>query len=287
MPMIYGLYVVVSAVIPNTTPSDAVSERSSPTSGGRVANVIFAGPDSCPASPPVGYTAICSEFRGIGFHQNLSWIMVELCGLFRIAPSQLTLRSWGLIHAIQVLSDLSAVEITGSMVATAFRTREIGEGSRHFELLPRPRCRSPVELPEWIENTSKLGEYFFALHVGPRPNGFCLSWSPLGVSSEDPAESTAFPENLLNLATNLRDPAFLLHPDIIQMTSLASTDDHLYVPAQSMDALISARVHFDSLSLDSSISVERTPSQLCPDEPPSHSPPDRDENPSSSKRPRC
>ncbi|CAN7000709.1 unnamed protein product [Brassica oleracea var. botrytis] len=110
----------------STTPSDAVSERSSPTSGGRFANVIFAAPDSCPASPPVGYTAICSEFRGIGFHQNLSWIMVELCGLFPIAPSQLTLRSWGLIHPIQVLSDLSAVEITGSMVATAFRTREIG-----------------------------------------------------------------------------------------------------------------------------------------------------------------
>ena len=73
----------------------------------------------------------------------------------------------GLIHALQVLSDLSAVEITGSMVATAFRTREIGEGSRRFELLPRPRCRSPVELPEWIENTSKLGEYFF--RSSPRP----------------------------------------------------------------------------------------------------------------------
>ncbi|CAN6842937.1 unnamed protein product [Brassica oleracea] len=134
------------------------------------------------------------------------------------------------------------------MVATAFRTREIGEGSRRFDDFPF------------------VG--FFA------------------ASPEDPAESTAFPENLLNLATNLRDPAFLLHPDIIQMTSLASTDDHLYVPAQSMDALIAARVHFDSLSLDSYRSVERTPSQLCPDEPPSHSPPDRDENPSSSKRPR-
>ncbi|KAG2282505.1 hypothetical protein Bca52824_053725 [Brassica carinata] len=175
--------------------------------------------------------------------------MVELCGLFPIAPSQLTLRSWGLIHPIQVLSDLSAVEITGSMVATAFRTREIGVRFSSFRVV-----------------TTSSFDFPF-----------------VGVSSEDPAESTAFPENLLNLATNLRDPAFLLHPDIIQMTSLASTDDHLYVPEQSMDALIAARVHFDSFSLDSSISVERTPSQLCPDEPPSHSPPDRDENPSSSK----
>lgn len=150
-----------------TTPSDAV--------------FIYSGPDSCPSFPPVGYTAIFSEVRGVGFHQNLSWIMVELCSLLRIAPSQLTLRSWGLIHALQVLSDLSAVEITGSMVATAFRTREIGEGSRRFELLPRPRCRSPVKLPEWIENTTTSGEYFFVRHLGPRPDGFRHSWSPLGI----------------------------------------------------------------------------------------------------------
>ncbi|KAF2557397.1 hypothetical protein F2Q68_00015227 [Brassica cretica] len=129
------------------------------------------------------------------------------------------------------------------MVATAFCTQEIGEGSRRFEFLPLPLC----------------------------------------VSSEDPAESTVFPEDLLNLASNLCDLAFLLHPDIIQLTSLAFTDDHLFVPAQSMDALTAARVHFDSLSLDSSRSVERSPSQLSPDEPSSHTPPDRDENPSSSK----
>jgi len=115
------------------------------------------------------------EFRGIGFHQNLSWIMVELCGLFRIAPSQLTLRSWGLIHALQVLSDLSAVEITGSMVATAFCTQEIGEGSRRFEFLPLPLCRSLVELPKWIENTPTCGKKISVLDLHPRPNGLRLS----------------------------------------------------------------------------------------------------------------
>ncbi|KAF2564323.1 hypothetical protein F2Q70_00016978 [Brassica cretica] len=149
-------------------------------------------------------------------------------------------------------------------------------GRIHFDSLPLDSSRSVERTP------SQLCPDEPPSHSPPD-----MDENPSSVSSEDPAESTAFPENLLNLATNLRDPAFLLHPDIIQMTSLASTDDHLYVPAQSMDALISARVHFDSLSLDSSISVERTPSQLCPDEPPSHSPPDRDENPSSSKRPRC
>ncbi|CAN7124199.1 unnamed protein product [Brassica rapa subsp. narinosa] len=136
--------------------------------------------------------------------------MVELCGLFRIARSQLTLPSWGLIHALQVLSDLFGVEITGSMIATAFRTRR-------FELLPRPRCRSPVKRSEWIENTSTVGKYFFVLHLGPRPNGFCLSLSPPGLSPEDPAESAAFPENLMNLTTYLRGPAFFAgsrhHPD--------------------------------------------------------------------------
>lgn len=165
---------------PSDTPSD--SERSTPTSVSvrRVANVISSGPYSCPAAPPVGYTAIYRAYSGIGFRQNLSWIMVELCGLFRIAPSQLTLRSWGLIHALQVLSDLSGVDITGNMVATAFCTREIGEGSRRFELSPRPFFRSPVVLPEWLDNTPTSGEYFFALHLGPRPMGLRLSWSPSG-----------------------------------------------------------------------------------------------------------
>ncbi|KAL0734132.1 hypothetical protein Bca4012_010342 [Brassica carinata] len=266
----------------NPTPSDTVSVQSSAISVGRIANVISLGPDSCPASPLVGYTVIFSEVRGIGFHQNLSWIMVELCSLLRIAPSQMTLCSWGLIHALQVLSDLSAVEITGSMVATAFCTRELGEGSHHFELSPRPSSRPPVELPEWLDNTPTSGEYCFILHVGPRPNGLRLSC----FTPEDPCESTVFPVDLLNLASNLHDPAFLLHPEIIQLSSLASTDDHLFVPAQSMDALIAARLHFDSLSVGSSRSVERPPSQLCPDEPSSHSPPDRDEIPPSSKRPR-
>ncbi|KAL0853746.1 hypothetical protein Bca101_058898 [Brassica carinata] len=252
------------ALIP--TPSGAVSERSSHTSVRCVANVISLGPDSCPAAPPVGYTAIFRAYCGIGFRQNLSWIMVELCGLFRIAPSQLTLRSWGLLHALQVLSDLSGVDITGSMVATGFCTREIGEGSRRSELSPRPFFRSHVVLPEWLDNTPTSGEYFFAVHLGPRPNGLRLSWSPS--------------------ASNLRDTAFLLHPDIIQLTSLASTDEHLFIPEHSMDALIAARVHFDTLSLVSSRSVERPPSQLCPDASSSQDPTDSADNPPSSKRPR-
>ncbi|KAG2307009.1 hypothetical protein Bca52824_026757 [Brassica carinata] len=205
------------ALIP--TPSDAVSERSSPTSVRRVANVISSGPDSCPAAPPVGYTAIFRAYCSIGFRQNLSWIMVELCGLFRIAPSQLTLCFWGLIHALQVLSDLSGVHITGE-------------------------------------------------------------------SPEDPLEWTWFPYVLFNLDSNLRDTAFLLHPDIIQLTSLASTDEHLFIPEHSIDALIAARVHFDTLSLVSSRSVERPPSQLCPDASSSQDPTDSAENPPSSKCPR-
>lgn len=61
---------------------------------------------------------------------------------------------------------------------------------------------------------------------------FKSKWfSILGVSPEDPAECTEFPEVLLNLTTDFRDPAFLLHPDTIQMTSLASSDDHVFVPA--------------------------------------------------------
>ncbi|KAL0898966.1 hypothetical protein Bca101_082927 [Brassica carinata] len=264
------------ALIP--TPSDAVSERSSPTSVRRVANVISSGPDSCPAAPPVGYTAIFRAYCSIGFRQNLSWIMVELCGLFRIAPSQLTLCFWGLIHALQVLSDLSGVHITGSMVATAFCTREIGEGSRSFE--------SPAVLPEWRDNTPTSGKYFFAVHLGRRPNGLRLSWSPSGESPEDPLEWTWFPYVLFNLDSNLRDTAFLLHPDIIQLTSLASTDEHLFIPEHSIDALIAARVHFDTLSLVSSRSVERPPSQLCPDASSSQDPTDSAENPPSSKCPR-
>ncbi|KAL0898917.1 hypothetical protein Bca101_082878 [Brassica carinata] len=238
------------ALIP--TPSDAVSERSSPTSVRRVANVISSGPDSCPVAPPVGYTAIFRAYCGIGF----------------------------------VLSDLSGVDITGSMVATALCTREIGEGSCRFELSPRPFFRSHVVLPEWLDNTPTSGEYFFAVHLGPRPNGLRLSWSPSGESPEDPPEWTWFPDVLFNLASNLCDTAFLLHPDIIQLTSLASTDEHFFIPEHSMDALIAARVHFDTLSLVSLRSVERPPSQLCPDASSSQDPTDSADNPPSSKRPR-
>ncbi|KAG2304760.1 hypothetical protein Bca52824_033411 [Brassica carinata] len=42
-----------------------------------------------------------------------------------------------------------------------------------------------------------------------------------GESPEDPPEWTWFPDVLFNLDSNLRDTAFLLHPDIIQLTSLA------------------------------------------------------------------
>ncbi|KAL0876665.1 hypothetical protein Bca101_026370 [Brassica carinata] len=106
-------------------------------------------------------------------------------------------------------------------------------------------------------------------------------------SPEDPPEWTWFPDVLFNLDSNLRDTAFLLQPDIIQLTSLASTDEHLFIPEHSMDALIAARVHFDTLSLVSSRSVERPPSQLCPDASSSQDPTDSADNPPSSKCPRC
>ncbi|KAG2328746.1 hypothetical protein Bca52824_011474 [Brassica carinata] len=106
------------------------------------------------------------------------------------------------------------------------------------------------------------------------------------VSPEDPPEWTWFPDVLFNLASNLCDTAFLLHPDIIQLTSLASTDEHLFIPEHLMDALIAARVHFDTLSLVSSRSVERPPSQLCPDASSSQDPTDSAGIPPTSKRPR-
>ncbi|KAG2314288.1 hypothetical protein Bca52824_017410 [Brassica carinata] len=205
------------ALIP--TPSDAVSERSSHTSVRCVANVISLGPDSCPAAPPVGYTAIFRAYRGIGFLQNLSWIMVELCGLFRIAPSQLTLRSWGLLHALQVLSDLSGVDITGSMVATGLCTREIGEGSRRSELSPRPFFRSHVVLPEWLDNTPTSGEYFFAVHLGPRPNGLRLSWSPSG----EKIQATIPHECVLYFVDDLQDQNWYSIKDFKIKTNVGRT----------------------------------------------------------------
>ncbi|KAL0796338.1 hypothetical protein Bca101_067715 [Brassica carinata] len=270
------------ALIP--TPSDAVSERSSPTSVRHVANAISSGPNSCPAAPPVGYTAIFRAYCGIGFRQNLSWIMVELCSLFRIAPSQLTLRSWGLIHALQILSDLSGVDITGSMVATAFCTREIGEGSRRFELSP---CHflGPLCYFRSGSITHQRPANIFSPFTSARDPTGCVSPGRFQ-SPEDPPEWTWFPDVLFNLDSNLRDTAFLLHPDIIQLTSLASTDEHLFIPEHSMDALIAARVHFDTLSLVSSRSVERPPSQPFPDASSSQDPTDSAENPPSSKRPR-
>ncbi|KAH0851158.1 hypothetical protein HID58_094946, partial [Brassica napus] len=115
------------------------------------------------------------------------------------------------------------------VAAAAFHTREIGEGSRLFELY-----HVLVVRPQWnFRSGSKTHQHLANIYSFFTSARDLTDFVSPGISPDDPAESTTFLENLLNLATNLRDPAFLLHPDIIQMTSLASSDSYLFVPARN------------------------------------------------------
>ncbi|VVB16956.1 unnamed protein product [Arabis nemorensis] len=113
-----------------------------------------------------------------GFRQQIPRIIGELCAEVEIAPSQLTLPSWGLMNAIQVLSDLSGIFVTGLMVAGAFRVEETAFNSRRFELLPRSGARSPVLIPDWLNPSEEGGHYIYVLHRGPL--AISRSWSPPG-----------------------------------------------------------------------------------------------------------
>lgn len=107
---------------------------------------------------------------------------MKYCGAVQIAPSQLILRSWGFLHALQVLADLSAIKITEEMVRRAFSLREVGEGSRCFELIPRPGEKSPVELPDWRQSSPHGDDhYFFYEPIAYRQ--FLYKWSSPGFES--------------------------------------------------------------------------------------------------------
>lgn len=43
--------------------------------------------------------------------------MMEYCKSVQLAPTQLDLRAWGLINTLQVLFDLSGIDISGEMIA--------------------------------------------------------------------------------------------------------------------------------------------------------------------------
>ncbi|KAH0854591.1 hypothetical protein HID58_063686, partial [Brassica napus] len=115
------------------------------------------------------------------------------------------------------------VEITSSMVAAAFHTREIGEGSRLSSC-----TTSSLYVPSGISGSgSKTHQHLANIYSFFTSARDLTDFVSPGISPDDPAESTTFLEKSVELATNLRDPAFLLHPDIIQMTSLASSDSYL------------------------------------------------------------
>ncbi|VVB01575.1 unnamed protein product, partial [Arabis nemorensis] len=159
-----------------------------------------------------------------GFRQQIPRIIGELCAEVEIAPSQLTLPSWGLMNAIQVLSDLSGIFVTGLMVAGAFRVEETAFNSRRFELLPRSGARSPVLIPDWLNPSEEGGHYIYVLHRGPL--AISRSWSPPGFVPPVRHSYPVFPDVLFDLDRRLRDPRFLLSTECIYDSSLVASFYH-------------------------------------------------------------
>lgn len=146
-----------------------------------IRDITYPNDGSVPDISPYGYVTVFMSSFLAGFRQQIPRIIDELCAEVEIAPSQLTLRSWGLMNAIQVLSDLSGIFVTGLMVAGAFRVQETAFNSRRFELLPRSGARSPVLIPDWLNPSEEGGHYIYVLHRGPL--AISRSWSPPGMYS--------------------------------------------------------------------------------------------------------
>lgn len=116
----------------------------------------------------------------VGFRRNLSWLLMEYCNLAEIVPIQLTLHTWGLIHSLQVLSDLSGVVITSRMIMGAFRLTEVADCPRRFNLSLREGRQSPVNPPLWIGSDLNYPEFFYIINQGA--NQIRHSWSPPGTA---------------------------------------------------------------------------------------------------------
>lgn len=69
-----------------------------------VAFILFPTDGDDPSSPPPGCTSVFVFSFQTEFRQQLSRVMVEFCKGTRVAPRKLSLRSWGLINVLQVLS---------------------------------------------------------------------------------------------------------------------------------------------------------------------------------------
>ncbi|VVA93828.1 unnamed protein product [Arabis nemorensis] len=136
--------------------------------------------ESAPSAAPTAiYTTMYRSCVGVRFRLYLSWILIEYCELMQIAPSQLVLRAWGLIHALQVLSDLSGIDTSGKMVAHSFHLVSVEGNSRIFNLQLCEGESSPVDLPMWLDASVDGGEYFYVIHNGVGRVRSC--WSDIGM----------------------------------------------------------------------------------------------------------
>lgn len=86
----------------------------------------YPSPGRDSGSPPSGYVAIFMSCLHAGFCFSLLWLMMEFCVEIQIASGQFDLRAWGKIIVLQVLSDLTEIDISGEMIAMAFRARLLG-----------------------------------------------------------------------------------------------------------------------------------------------------------------
>ncbi|VVB05020.1 unnamed protein product [Arabis nemorensis] len=200
--------------------------------------------ESAPSAAPTEiYKTMYRSCVGFGFRRYLSWIMTEYCELMQIAPSQLVLRAWGLIHALQVLSDLSGIDISGKMVAHSFCLVSVEGNSRRFNLQLREGESSHVDPPMWLDASADGGEYFYVIHDGVGRVRSC--WLDIGVVPADVIHDESFPDVFYELDKSYMNTALLLHPRIVDRTSLDTSLTDPFIPQYNLDLLKAALRMYD------------------------------------------
>lgn len=116
-----------------------------------------------------GYMMVYSSSFRIGFHNNLSWLMIDYCELLQLAPDQLDLLLWGMIHLLQVFYDLSDINISVEMIAGAFGVQPLSRGCRRLTLVRRmSRVKpSPVSLRTHLVPPLSSDNSLFLIYSGP------------------------------------------------------------------------------------------------------------------------
>ncbi|VVB01421.1 unnamed protein product [Arabis nemorensis] len=158
-------------------------------------------------------------------------------------PKPVSSSSLGIDTCSAILSDLSGIHISRKMVAHSFRLVSVEGNSRRFNLQLREGERSPIDPPMWLDANADGGEYFYVIHDGVGRVYSC--WSDIGVVPEDVIPDESFPDIFYELDKSFMNTVLLLHPRIVDQTSLDTSLNDPFIPQQNLDLLMATLRMYD------------------------------------------